>query len=188
MARFLKRGSTYEAPAALNDSDVNINSLVDVIENGGGGEPTVQVVYQVKKVLTHSEILALPSSFIQVVPAPGANKLVVPIGTAVTFKFTDSGAITGADVDNEVFLAYGDWDASATNSCRMFTDSGDDRTAVLVPLLSPSGASVLSPLSSTGVMANAPIKIAAYNNSGDFAGGHANHTMEIVVTYMIVDL
>ena len=45
MARFLKRGATYEAPAKLNEADVNIDSLNDVIENGGdsGGAPAYQI-------------------------------------------------------------------------------------------------------------------------------------------------
>jgi hypothetical protein len=141
--------------------------------------------------LTDAQIKALPTTFIEVVPAPGVGKKILFLWGNMNFYFT-AGAYT--TVDAVIQIAYGEWQAGASSyvedNCFQATNSSATLTPFLRVYVAPSiwvGDLFVIPRAFNTVE-NLPLKVVGYNDSGDYTGGNAANTLEVTVYYVVVDL
>lgn len=173
----------------------------------GGNSPV-----QTKTVtLTNAQILALPTTPVEIVAAPGANKLLVPTMAVLLLDssaaaYTNYNAFSGTEpYASSVYLA---WDALSH-----FNDALNPVTASsflaqsgrMWALLGPVTSNIQSVAGDTSVGAglvytaavhvdtqgyeNKPLHVVGQNNDlGDFAGGNAANSLRVWVEYRVVDL
>jgi len=142
--------------------------------------------------LTDAQIKANPSTAIEVVPAPGADKVILFMGGVALWSIS-GGAYTGVDATSRYFLTYGDWLHEASTVAKPPTNA-TNRIDILT-----QGPYVLgqvdwedyltsNPTSAGLFIVNEPLKVYMSNGSGDLGGGNAANTLKVTVYYVVVDL
>lgn len=142
--------------------------------------------------INNDNFKTLPSTYIEVVAAPGAGKIILPISGYFTLD-TSAGAYTNLESNSaSLVLTYGDWEYEASNYIPMpsnaeinfalFGKPGVTNQILDLPLYTNW---VFAPQSG---VSNQPIKVVAYNNNGDFTGGHASNTLKVTLYYVVADL
>lgn len=163
----------------------------------------IQVGWILRKVITlsHTQIIALPTTPIEVIPAPGANKIIHGLGGAM-ISHTLAGSYTNIDVAAFLQLSCAGWpvlnylpnDASITNgSATRLTDFFQGADLVhLVPAMDTEGVANWGPVPfmiTLSEVINQPLQVSIDNASaGMLTGGNAANTLQIVVYYTIIDL
>lgn len=139
--------------------------------------------------LTNNQVKALPQTPITVVPAPGANRIAIPLYATGLVNST-AGAYTNLDAAHYVALRH------ATSTDQLTTGVGIiSQTAAQVlnwqPAQFPNTDLILDisvglfPANAT----NKAIQIFADNGAaGDFTGGHASNSLTVTVVYVVFDL
>lgn len=154
------------------------------------------VIYQRKTILTDAQIKALPTTFIEVVPAAGEGKMVL-LHNALIRSNQTAGVYTNVDTNTNMFIAFSDeaggWQDHASNPF-IFLSASSDRFAILS---SPISAYTIAPNSDimppyiaqsfTNSFNNVGL-VLVIDNAGDLTGGNAANTLEVTVFYSIVDL
>lgn len=199
------------APAGTDGSGgVTVDNTVDppfaastIIAAGSSetapGEATLSAVtiYQASVTLTDAQIKALPTSAVEVVPAPGAGSALIFIGALLTIDAAAAAYYNGDDVVvTTLNLRYGTADASA-----YVADVGGDhfltyhgvKTISLGPSGNSGGPGGSNVQQYAQNIANAAIKVGAVNlddmsASSDFTLGNAANTLKVTVWYGVVDL
>lgn len=143
--------------------------------------------------LTDAQIKALPTTYIEVVATPGANKLLVFIKAVLFFDFEVGVWFYGnVSSNNAMFISYDDDFYDASNYSRLTSES-----APAVSIVSSSNKpnstdypnSTLTEVNSVyGDIVNRPLKLVMYNDDGDLTGGNAANTLKVTVYYVVVDL
>jgi hypothetical protein len=158
-----------------------------------GGGATEVTVYQLKTVLTDAQIKALPSTPIEVVPAPGVNKALNVFAAVIRCDFS-AGAYTNIDpsyVDLALLpanLPIVVKDTSASIDLIPFA-LADIRNYTLSGQFSIStGGYVLALGYDDQTFNNKSAELWWTNELGNFTGGNTANTMSITVLYSIVDL
>ena len=161
--------------------------------NAGSGATTV-TVYQLKTTLTDAQIKALPTTYVELVPAPGAGKLLV-FHRALIVSKTIGGAYTNVDAQNALVVVYGDWEVEAGTLVPMSQVAANKLGFMTIGTTDDLRASWTTYQQDKLAdfymddLANMPFKLVAGNGSaGDFTGGNAANTLEVTVFYSIVDL
>jgi hypothetical protein len=153
---------------------------------------TVQTVYSKKTVLTDAQIKALPTTPIEIVPAPGVNKALNVFCAVIRCDFT-AGAYTNIDADyvdlgllpaNLPLIVK---DPSASVNTIPFA-TADIKNYTLSGQFSISGGYTLALPYSESIFANSAATLWCTNGLGNFTGGNAANTMSVIVLYSIVDL
>jgi hypothetical protein len=180
---------------------------------GGGGGGGSQAVLSATVPLTNAQIKALPGTDIQLVAAPGASKMILPLYAFLTADF--AVAYSGIDASSEypalwvaharlpIFLAefINDPDSFATplTSLTDLLTGTNEFGAILWRMLplaqsyitggAPSNAFVIAGGAGPGPsdLDNAPLKIGA-DNSINFTGGDAANSMKVTVLYTVLDI
>ncbi len=151
--------------------------------------------------LTNDQILALPNSPVEVVPAPGAGKMIFPMGGFFRFDFS-AGPYTNVGtqaVTNWVMDADGDYDECFSETPLHRLDGGESNTTVFGntgPYTAPDGGGNPHGADFNGPNAdweNKPLSFAVYNTSGDgslgnFTGGNAANSAKLTVIYVVLDV
>lgn len=152
-----------------------------------GGTPTA---YAATFSLTNAQIKALPTTYIEVVPAPGASKFLV-FHRAAFFVDASAGAYTNVDVGSVKGLAivYGDW---ITDCSTVYPWEGSGGVGAQLEPFSktvnqPYDGEQFYPTSGMNVAGNTALKFAAWNDPGDYTGGNAANTLKGQVIYSIFD-
>lgn len=170
--------------AATHSSGAELTPLyVPSTGGGGGGESLVQ---QASVTLTDAQIKALPTTEFQIIAAPGADKVIIPL--FALFRPTISVAYTGIDADAQLYLVSSSWLTTIYNENLNDVSQllGGSIWSFMGPNLGvDAGGFLLS--SQTGEESNLPINLGASNGS-DFTGGNAANTLTVVVLYVVVDL
>lgn len=149
--------------------------------------------------LTNAQIKALPTTGIEIVAAQGPGKLIVPVITVLHVD-TAAGAYTNVSGDASSFarLWYGVNDFASLRTDRGL--AGFDLTSVFVngrvtvfsPMLlvgTSSPPAIVAPDIYAGSdIINEPIVLKVNNTDGDFTGGNAANSMQVVCNYIVVDL
>lgn len=143
-------------------------------------------------ILTNDQIKALPSTYIEVLPAQGANKAAIPLFT--TFQWHTLDGYINQDGDTVIGINYnGNIQAGDASVFTNLPTLAVDGLAVLInsafAFLSGANASFLANwYYDLFKVNNTPLMIAALNAGGDFLGGHADNTLKVTVYYVVVDL
>lgn len=167
--------------------------------NGPGADPTFQAsggMSSASITLTNAQIKALPTTYQTVVAAPGADLLLMPVAAAVYIDAT-AGAYTNIDTspaDAEgLTIAYGDWDEDAMTYFAMSGAAEAFLGLLAGPYIrTPTPASLASLTTFTlrrtaANFLNQPLKLVAWNDTGDYTGGHASNTGTVIVYYQTMD-
>ena len=166
-----------------------------LISGGGGGG----VLNQTAVTLTNAQLLALPTTAVQVVAAPGAGKVIVPMlcwthltwvadytnidpaaGVGIQYGTANTSALAplAESVNGQVSNLLAD---GASNSSFMGVKNFVNVTTGLV---SGVGAFVDDPTPT-----NAALSIYATNAAaGDFTGGNAGNSLKVWLYYTVITL
>ncbi len=182
---------------------------LSIMSNGVGVAPTwdALAVRFVRIVLTNAQILALPTTPITLVAAPGANKRIKVLASTLRSD-TAAGAYTHinatyCDIHLELngnYQQYGPVDDSTTTPPLIGVSSmlGAAGAVVIdaavptmasVPVAGSSGYVQPTEYPAPTVIVDKPLQIKIENNgSGDLLNGHALNTLTVYVYYTIQDL
>lgn len=129
--------------------------------------------------LTNAQILALPTTGIDAIAAPGAGKLLQVVAATLVID-SSAGAYTNVDPAGVLFLDYANVARKATgNGAAAGTIDGAQ-----VSVFSLAGAGV-GGVSTNFV--NVKIQVAATNAAaGNFTGGNAANTGRLTIDFLIV--
>jgi hypothetical protein len=144
-----------------------------------------------KNNLTNAEFKALPTTYIQIIPAPGVGKTLVPLWGYIQVN-AGSGAYTNVDTTGDAGIAVGygsTWSDNFFSAGKRFT--GVSYRSMFLPLHEiPDAAALFNGYqdhAGVGLTENEGAYLVAWNPSGDYTGGHANNTFRIGVAYYIMD-
>jgi len=159
----------------------------------GGGSGGTSVVSRAAVTLTNAQIKALPSTQVELVPAPGVNFAIAVMSMGCRLN-TVAGAYTNVDANGQLIGAYGNWDNDATASLKtsgILDHAGWEAFWVVGGISLPNVAAYTSVLlAESGALSdveNAPIKLAA-SNAGDYTAGNAANTLKVTVFYATFDV
>lgn len=160
-----------------------IDKKVRTLENGA----SVVTVYQLKTTLTDAQIKALPTTPVELVPAPGVGKELT-IHQA-TFNLNLVGAYTietGKEVD--LVLVSEDFGIEFTNYLPLQVGSVGRFRANTTILTQSNGGWGYQQFSVSDALNNQSVVLTGYYNGTPIAGGDPSNTLEVTVFYSIVDL
>jgi hypothetical protein len=160
-------------------------AIKDAVYTAGGA--TEVTYYSRKTVLTDAQIKALPSTPVELVPAPGAGKVVMvsdyvwqvktPGADYTNIEFGETSSITliyGADYQDDASEGF-------ENIGFCFENNRINRFCGV-------GFLQVKTWEEAAIINKAVYLYAENGSSGNFTGGHASNTLEITVFYSIVDL
>lgn len=139
--------------------------------------------------LTDGQIKALPTTSVTIIPAPGANKVILPIAAFYWLTWHADYAT----IDAAVSFALGNIAGSLQESLGQVSGllaSGESAGAVVGPGLQVGSNRVMG-LSGmlTSDIVNQPLILSALNNtSGNFTGGDASNVLTVTVLYAVISI
>lgn len=169
--------SEAEQLKALNDeqywADIDNTKNFEDIDVGGGGSS-----YLVASVtLTDAQIKALPTTPVQIMAAPGANKVINVINI---FNYLDATAGAYGNITNAEPSTY--YDGTGGN----ISFGGD------LDMENPVKSFVIQPLPGildiTEDAINKGVMYYLENGASNYTGGNAANTLKVTVYYTVVDL
>ena len=125
-------------------------------------------------VLTNSQLLTLQTTPVEIIPAPGVGKLIVPSTVTVSWNYVAPYTNTTASSLNTEWTPI-EYNTKMSNSVYGFFNS-------LSGSLIGSGSYVSLNVTNTGLF------IAGNALNGNLTGGDPSNTMTVKVYYYIVDL
>jgi len=146
------------------------------------------------KTLTNDEVISLPTTSVEILAAPGANKIIIPIMTVLHANWVadyggiDAGAIICIRLANVDVMQLTETIASSVSS--LLTGGGPDGvSAMLGPLYKVASSTVygISGMYDSDI-ANKALNIVISGNALDLTGGDAGNTLKVIVYYMVMDV
>lgn len=138
------------------------------------------IVFGITKVLTDEQIKALPTTPVQILPAPGANKICWVIGSYAHFK--SSGAYANFGLPSHLNVGPASpADAFCSQQADIILSVASNVNSPLLPA-GPNGTADAD-------VVNKPITIYVDNGgAGVFTGGNAANALSVTVLYTIIDV
>ncbi len=158
----------------------------------GGGSDLLQTA---TVTLTDDQIKALPTTPVELVPNPGANKLLMLV-QALMITDTAAGAYTNIDASAYVALTYDNNAISFSTyiaeevGAGVTTVLGSESNLMLVfRHANKPDASWYEIATVIGVQSNENIALGMGNgSSGNLTGGDSGNTLSVIVYYTVVDV
>lgn len=181
--------------------DIFVNGVLSrQISSYRGGQYVSTVVdapssltHQCAKTVTDAQIKALPTTSIALVPAPGANRLLIYVDGLV-YMDASGGAYTNIDAAGYGGIGFGVDDVYLS---AVFANDEEDLELTnfladgfsLLSRLSQQSNTWFSKVVSLGsVNVNEPFLLWVVNDAGDFTGGHANNRADFSIEFRVYDL
>jgi hypothetical protein len=167
-------------------------STVHAISDNTLGD-TVVAVYQRKTILTDAQIKTLPTEYIEVVPPPGAGKLLSLSHVMIVGKNIEPYDNSGFSVGGAIIVYGIGWEADAsaeipTFSSMLLTNGNSVLTSPAIAGVLDSSVQGFGP-TPLGDKANKGLFIAGFTDANaPYTGGDPGNTMEITVFYSIIDI
>lgn len=193
--------ATLTVPANGDDPTFTVDSVTL--------EATTQTVYSASVTLTNAQIKTLFAGTPVVVKAStetlgyaGApTEMFIPI-SAYAIVNTTAGAYTNVDAANYALIAYGsDWSTDASGKTYLDpTDTLENAQVSIIPFGIPwshafvtttpeaSGIRPVSIALSSSLQDNALVIAGGNGSAGALTGGHADNTMKVVISYIVVEV
>lgn len=150
-------------------------------------------VKAVSKILSNAQIKTLPTSSVEIVPAPGLNKLIVPL-TVIYIAKVQSGLYGNVEaaLTHGFYVGHGPAGVSGSagisahiGSFILTDNSGDDITIQTAVGLNDNDNTVQDLVSNH---VNEPLVLSFDNNNlGNFTGGHINNTVKVIVLFTVIN-
>jgi len=162
-------------------------------------EATNQVAVLTKTVtLTDAQIKALPTTSVDIVPAPSAGRMLVPFAAAFITNF-DAAGYTNVDPGAWVYLQWGsDWashgpshDFASVKDANgsILTFGGQQFFPVVLGTANDGNGSNFPPGDVASKFAGKPISAYVINGVlGNLTGGDPANTLTVTVLYAVVDV
>lgn len=163
----------------------------ETLESGGGGGS--DVVQKASITLTDAQIKTLPTAPRDIVAAPGAGKIIVPISAMVILN-TTAGAYTGVTDASFQLSMQGTYVSAPVIAQASLLDTGINILPMLIPIAENGtgafdGTVVTRNNAIQGDWENKPLQIFDfYAGIGNYGGGNSANTMKVLVSYIIVDI
>jgi hypothetical protein len=150
--------------------------------------------------LTDEQIRMLPTTPVEILPAPGVGKAIFPIrGLGVMRWGTPDAAYTNISAtDGYIFLKVGTLQSGGVvtdgtiTAMQDFLGSDLQENFVDFPATSVYESTVYGPVSgmhgALPALEDQPLMIEGWNDLGPFEDGHADNTLTVTVYYVVVDL
>lgn len=194
----LRRSGTAVAFGAVNLAQSAAVTGVLPVANGGTGSASGASILFGQTTLTNAQILALPTTGVDLVATPGANRAILPIWGLLNMD-ASAGAYANINADGFLFLQtsgnnlMSNYVANVTAPSRTYLSTLLGATRFCVPLMAycdtletDQWGNLANPFARAN-LENRSLQIKADNGgSGDFTGGNAANTC--VVTVLYIDL
>lgn len=145
-------------------------------------------------VLTNAQTKALPTTYIPLVAAPGASRMIILQSVALGAAHV---AAEYTNVDNAAYIlaAYGAWDVDASSPAKATNIlSGSVASFAPLPMNLSHAATIpaiypgVAPVGERTQVENVGLQLVADNNSmGDFTGGNAANTLTVTLLYSLLN-
>ena len=162
------------------------------------GGATEQTIYSITKTLTDAQTKAAPVTPVEVLPAPGADKVILPIAAYLIAHDPDYTGYTNQDATIAAGLRWRDGGGASdpivyrTLDAGNFFDGNYPRTVVPLFVTHAVTGSVVLPQvlgwdDAPGV--NASLEFYMTNGAaGALTGGDAANTLDVLVLYTVIDV
>lgn len=142
--------------------------------------------------LTDAQIKALPTTPIQMLPAPGVGKMYAVVIGVAALDVT-AGTYSNIGVTSSLYIAAGAGSALSAAYDENWDGALQDSSAIHIIHFAPMMGAQAPAHSLWNAdkpnYENLPLTIKSNNGaSGNFTGGHAANTLRLTVYYVIVDL
>ena len=146
-----------------------------------------------EKILTDAQIKALPTTEVEILPAPGVNRVIIPLYAVAsitwTANYTNINANSTLHLKINTFYPFAYLDEANGGGVTGFLAQSADSIMFSSPISRQESGRIMAEDLPTSEVMNQPLGIRANNaGSGDFTGGNASNIMKVTVYYVIVDL
>jgi hypothetical protein len=163
-------------------------------------------VFERKITLTDAQFKALPTTPVDIIPAPGAGKAIIPIAGSIKFNitggYTNVGGSVGTGITQLDLVGFGVVPTESINTIQNNSQNIRIKLSLLSFTFQDTDRDVVNGISNPGfskssidLNVNEALKLYCYNYTqnmntdlGNFTGGNAANTLEVTVVYSIVDL
>lgn len=149
--------------------------------------------------LTDAQIKALPTTPFDLLPAPGAGKIIQFLGAVLNWDFA-AGQYTNRNADCVLLAALNGWAGTAASNFSNLEEFNVGGRVSLMQFLSAFNFNQSSgpwtnyahwtdnTSNPSSAYINTPLQLMVDNaGSGNFTGGNAANSLKVTVTYQIID-
>jgi hypothetical protein len=186
---------------ALYDIAVASGAITSVVDQRSATTdllPTPSGTLTASKTLTDAQIKALPTGVLDMIPAPGAGKVIVPQFAAFWTSFA-AAAYTNVSAQNGA-LGVG-WNDGGGNfgvsntfgivydsNGSLLTFAGRQFFPIVLGTVNDGVGGNFTPGNETSHFENRAIALCGYNQGAAYTGGNAANSLVVVVKYTIEDV